>query len=233
MPTQSSRAGSRRACRRLTGGALALLAATSLATSGAFAAPAAAGSTGTAATATLAASTAGQAVVDRLHAALLDAMKNAEETPYQQRYEALAPVLTESFDLDYMARKSVGRGWKSLSEEEQKLWLETFARMIIANYAGQFDQYTGEHFETLGEDPSIKQTVMVRTRLVVPDEEDVELNYRMRAGADGWRIIDVYMNGTVSELALRRSEYTDVLKKKGFDELVSLMNAKVTKLGED
>jgi len=220
--------------RRLTSPIVRCLAALTLllaatASTGAIAAPAAAGSTGTATTATLAAS----GVVNKLHGTILESMKGADEMGYQGRYDKLAPVMTETFDLDYMARKSVGRSWKNLDDAEQQLWLETFARLIIANYAGQFNDYSGEHFETLGEDPSIKKTVLVRTKLVLPGDDDLELNYRMRSTPDGWRIIDVYMKGTVSELALRRSEYTELLKSKGFEKLVSLLNDKVAKLGDD
>lgn len=120
--------------RRLTSPIVRCLAALTLllaatAGTGAIAAPAAAGSTGTATTATLAAS----GVVNKLHGTILESMKGADEMGYQGRYDKLAPVMTETFDLDYMARKSVGRSWKNLDDAEQQLWLETFARLIIAN----------------------------------------------------------------------------------------------------
>ena len=73
---------------------------------------------------------------------------------------------------------------------------------------------------------------MVRTQLVRPGDEDVQLNYRLRAVDGEWRIIDIYLNGTVSELALRRSEYSSVLKREGFEKLISTLHAKVESLSQ-
>ena len=131
-----------------------------------------------------------------------------------------------------MAAKSVGRHWKKLPEADQQRWLELFRRHITANYAGQFTGYTGESFETMGEEPAIRDTRVVRTRLTRPSEEDVQLNYRLREVDGEWRIIDIYLNGTVSELALRRSEYSAVLKREGFEKLLTTLNDKVDELSK-
>ena len=63
--------------------------------------------------------------------------------------------------------------------------------------------------------------------MVTPNEAPIAINYRMRPDGDGWRIIDVYLNGTVSELALRRSEYAAVLQRDGFDRLVASIDEKI------
>jgi phospholipid transport system substrate-binding protein len=172
------------------------------------------------------------AVVERLHEALLDVMKNARALGYEGRYERLRPVLSESFDLEFMAAKSVGRHWKALTPEEQKRWFDAFSRYTIANYAGRFDGYSGESFETLREEPAAYDTRVVYTKLSIPDDEDVHLNYRMRKNDDGWQIIDVYLDGTVSELALRRSEYSTVLQSQGIDELIASVEEKVGDLAK-
>jgi phospholipid transport system substrate-binding protein len=168
--------------------------------------------------------------VERLHAALLEIMKSADQLGYNGRYEHLAPVVGNTFDLQFMASKSVGRLWKTLPEPDQQRWLELFARHITANYAGQFTGFTGEAFSTLGEEPAIRDTRVVRTYLRRPDEDDVQLNYRLRELDGEWRIIDIYLNGTVSELALRRSEYSSVLKREGFESLMSTIDEKCREL---
>ncbi len=168
--------------------------------------------------------------VEKLHAALLEIMRRADKLGYNGRFDYLNPVVQETFDLPFMASKSVGRHWKELPEADQKRWLELFAQHITANYAGQFTGYSGESFETLGEEPAIRDTRVVRTRLVRPGDEDVQLNYRLRDVDGKWRIIDIYLNGTVSELALRRSEYSSVLKREGFESLISTISKKVQEL---
>lgn len=169
-------------------------------------------------------------VVNRLHEVLLEVMKEADSLGYEGRYQRLTPVIEESFDLPFMAQKSVGRHWKSAGEENQKALVETFRRFTIANYAGRFEGYSGQVFEMLDQEPSTHGTVLVRTRLVEPKDEGIELNYRLRKVGDGWKIVDVYLNGTVSELALRRSEYSSLIKREGFQALLAALDERIDHL---
>ena len=169
-------------------------------------------------------------VVESLHDAILQSMKRAGDLDFQARFDLLGPVVSKSFDLDFMGTKSVGRHWKTLSDEEKKTWLAKFTRLTTANYAGRFKRYGGERFETLGEEPAARATRLVLTRLVIPGEEDVQLNYRLRQTEDGWRIIDVYLNGTISELALRRSDFASTLKRGGFAKLAAAIDQKIDDL---
>ncbi len=169
-------------------------------------------------------------VVDQLHAGLLHVMKEAEALGFEGRYEQLTPVLEQCFDISFMAQKSVGRYWRTASEEERARLLGTFHRYLISNYAGRFTGYSGQQFETLGDEPALRNTVLVRTQIVDPDDDPVLLDYRLREVGGGWKIIDVYWNGTVSELALRRSEYSTVIQRDGMDGLLSALDDKIAKL---
>ncbi len=167
------------------------------------------------------------AVVDGLHLALYGMMKEAETLGYVGRYERIEPVLRASFDLDFMAQKSVGRHWKTASPQEQARFLDAFHRYTTANYAGRFTGWSGQEFTTHGEEASARGTMMVRTTLRDPTDEDVKLDYRLRKTDAGWRIVDVYFNGTVSELALRRSEYSSLIKREGFDALLAALDERI------
>ena len=171
-------------------------------------------------------------VVETLHTALLGVMKDADKLGYEGRCERLAPVLKDLYDIPFMAQKSVGRYWKNTSEEERQHLLKTFTEFMIANYAGNFDGYSGQSFETLGAEESTHGTMLVRTRLLEPGGEATQLNYRLRPVDGEWKIIDVYLNGTVSELALRRSEYSSLIQREGFDSLIVALNQKITTLSE-
>ena len=171
-------------------------------------------------------------VVETLHVALLGVMKDADELGYQGRCDRLSPVVQDLYDISFMAEKSVGRHWRATGEGERQHLLETFAGFLVANYAGNFDGYSGQSFEILGEEQSTQGTMLVRTRLVEPDGEATQLNYRLRPVDGEWKIIDVYLNGTVSELALRRSEYSSLIQREGFDSLLVALNQKITNLSE-
>jgi phospholipid transport system substrate-binding protein len=155
-------------------------------------------------------------------------MKNAATLGFEGRRERLAPVLLASFDFAFMAEKSAGRFWNGFTPEQRQRWTDTFGRMTIATYAGRFTGYSDQKFEDLGVESGEFDTVLVRTHLLQPRDEDVQLNYRMRAASSSWRIVDIYLNGTVSELALRRAEYGAVLQRDGFDKLVQDLEAKIT-----
>ncbi|MBY0398879.1 ABC transporter substrate-binding protein [Myxococcota bacterium] len=169
-------------------------------------------------------------VIEAFHAGLLQIMKDAKTLGFQGRTEKLAPLMAKTFDLDFMASKTVGRHWSTLSAADKKRWAETFTRFTTANYAGRFTGYTGEQFVTLGVENAARDTRLVRTQIVVPNDETVELNYRVMQRGGQWRVIDVYLNGKVSELALRRSEYASALKRDGFDGLVDSVETKIADL---
>jgi len=171
---------------------------------------------------------AARVTIERLDAAYLDVMKNAVKLGYAGRFEKFEPVLSKSFDFAAMARLSVGGRWKDFTPAQQAKLTETFGKLSVATHAGRFIGYSGERFEIVGEEPSTQGTVLVRTRVVIPGKEAVQLDYRLHAGQEeGWRIIDVFMNGTVSELALRRSEYSAVLDRDGFDGLITALDGKI------
>lgn len=169
-------------------------------------------------------------VVESLHSTLISVMKDADRLGYQGRLDRLLPVLRSHFDSDWMAEKSVGRHWRKLDEAQQSTLVETIRKFTGANYAGRFDGWSGQSFETVKEEPSLHKTVLVYTKLTEPDDEGVELNYRLHRSDGTWRIIDVYFNGTVSELALRRSEYSSLIKRDGFDALLTALDDKIAKL---
>lgn len=168
--------------------------------------------------------------IEAFHAGLLDIMKNAKTLGFQGRIDKLEPLMAKTFDLDFMASKTVGRHWATLSPADQKRWAETFTRFTTANYAGRFTGFTGEEFVTLGVDEAAHDTRLVRTKIVVPNEEAVELNYRVIQRGGSWKVIDVFLNGKVSELALRRSEYASALKRDGFEQLVASVETKIADL---
>ena len=171
------------------------------------------------------------AAIDALHASLLDVMKNAESLGYAGREQKLRTVIPKYFDVDEMARQSLGgQEWKAASEDAKRRYLETFERFMVANYAGRFDGFSGQSFETLGEVPGPRDTMIVKSRLIDPTDKNIDLNYRMHRTSGGWKVVDVYLDGAVSELALRRSEFVSIVKRQNLDALLVALDAKIAKL---
>jgi phospholipid transport system substrate-binding protein len=164
--------------------------------------------------------------------ALITAMKKGSSLDFAARRDLLAPVIQREYDLPFMTRIVVGSTWRSFSSEDRQKLTEAFAAFSIATYAQRFESYSGEHFEV---DPSPTMLssgdCIVHTKLFTGDPEPVQLDYLMRKTGDGWRIIDVYLSGTISEMAARRSEYSAVLRQGGARALIDLLTKKTVELG--
>jgi phospholipid transport system substrate-binding protein len=161
---------------------------------------------------------------------LLGTMKRAEALGVKGRYEKLAPAVRATFDLPAMTRIAVGPEWKSLKPEQQTAIVEQFERMSIATYASRFDGYAGERFEVDPVTEPRNANRIVRTKLFPKQKEPVVLNYLFHQAADGWKAIDVYLSGTISELATRRSEFSAILKSGGAAALIDSLRRQGDKM---
>ncbi len=173
-----------------------------------------------------------EAAIESLHRVLLAAMREADELGFEGRLEQIRPVVAGLYDFAFMAEKSVGLGWRQLDEPARTRLVDAFSRLAIATYAARFDGFHGERFETLGVQHATHGTLLVKSRIVRGNGETVALDYRLRPLDGEWRIIDVFLNGTVSELALRRAEYSGVLKREGIDGLMRALEEKIAAQAE-
>lgn len=173
------------------------------------------------------AATEATAIVERLNGALLEVMRNADRLGYQGRFDTLAPVLVETFNFPAMAQISLGRHWGNLDDAQKKQMAQVFARLSVATFAARFDSFGGEVFQVLGEVEQRNKTILVKNRLVKRSGDAVSLNYVLRPFGGELRIIDVYLDAKYSELALKRSEYSSVMKQSGFPGLIAAMEDKI------
>ncbi|MCU0892705.1 MAG: ABC transporter substrate-binding protein [Rhodospirillales bacterium] len=164
--------------------------------------------------------------VETLHQPLLALMKDAATLSIEQRYARLAPTLSATYDFETMTRLAVGTAWTDASPDQRATLTEAFSRLSIATYAKRFSGYSGESFQTLGQKEGPRGTTLVETRLVRPSDPPVPLTYVLQKQSQGFRIIDVILQGSISELAVRRSEYAQVLRQGGVDALTRLLQQK-------
>jgi phospholipid transport system substrate-binding protein len=163
--------------------------------------------------------------VKGLYEVLLSTMKNGRILGQSGRFTQLDPVIRHSFDIASMARLSVGPTWASLSEAQRQQMTESFARYISATYADRFDSYAGQKLEVTGEQPA-PSGVMVKSQIIKANGEPVKVDYMMRRTGDGWLIADIYLDGAISEVATRRSEFATILRNEGIDGLIAALNRK-------
>ncbi|MBV9814653.1 MAG: ABC transporter substrate-binding protein [Alphaproteobacteria bacterium] len=168
--------------------------------------------------------------VQSLYDTLLGTMKNGRILGQSGRFTQLEPVIRRTFDIPSMTRLSVGAAsWASLSEAQRQQLTEGFGRYISAIYADRFDSYAGQKLQVTGEQPAAAG-VMVKSQIVKANGEPVKVDYMMRRNGDGWLISDIYLDGAISEVATRRSEFAAILRTDGVDGLIAALNRKADML---
>lgn len=165
-------------------------------------------------------------VVSSFQDTLLATMKDAQTLGFEGRYQRLQPAMETAFDLEEMTRIVVGSRWAKLSEAERGQVVDLFRRFSVSTYASEFSGYGGEQFEIGADRAQPGLGTIVETHLVLKNDAPVELDYLLRETPQGWKIVDVYLAGTISELARRRDEFGSIIRNQGFDGLIALLKKK-------
>ncbi len=170
-------------------------------------------------------------VVQGFQSELLNVMQQGDKLNFEQRFEQLKPAVIKTHDLAKITRIIVSKEWKNLKKEQKQELIQKFSTLSIASYAHYFDGFSGQSFKV----ESVKQLspvqIYVHTFLVLPDDKDVSMDYLLKKRGEDWRIINIITNG-VSDLALKRSEYVAVIRKSGFDVLITEISAKIEKFSQ-
>jgi phospholipid transport system substrate-binding protein len=164
--------------------------------------------------------------VRSFYAVLLTTMRNSRSLGQSGRYATLSPVVNSLFDVPSMARLAVGPGWDSLSPGQRQQLTLAFGRYVSATYADRFNSYSGEQLQVTGDEP-YDSGVIVETKIVRTAQEPVTINYMMHEHQGVWQISDVYLDGTISQLATQRSEFHSILARQGVNGLISALTHKV------
>jgi phospholipid transport system substrate-binding protein len=163
--------------------------------------------------------------VRSFYGVLLGNMQQGRVLGETGRYTRLAPVVGRTFDIPLMTRLAVGPAWDTLPPAEQQRLQAAFAHYVTATYADQFDSYSGQQLQVTGERPT-GSNIMVQTKIAKSNGETTKLDYLMRPDQGAWQISDVYLDGTISQLAVHRSEFYSILRREGVDGLVMALNRK-------
>jgi phospholipid transport system substrate-binding protein len=167
-----------------------------------------------------------QDLVRGFYGVLLGNMKEGRMLGEGGRYARLTPVVSRTFDISSMTRLAIGPSYGTLAAPTQQQLTAAFAHYVAATYADQFDAFTGEQLQIIGQRP-YGQDIMVQTKIVKSNGEATRLDYLMHQNQGGWQITDVYLDGTISQLAVHRSEFHSILQREGIDGLVVALNRKV------
>jgi phospholipid transport system substrate-binding protein len=172
-----------------------------------------------------------QGPIGTLHAfneALLLVMKAGQRAPFTQRFAMLAPAADSTFDVGSILRMAVGPPWLELPADQQAALQTAFRRYTVANFVANFDSYSGESFEV---SPSTRTlpggNELVTTRITSPGGSTTVIAYVMHQTPGGWKSLDVLLNGSISRVAIQRSDFRRLLQSGGGPALFMSLQNKV------
>ena len=140
--------------------------------------------------------------------------------------------MENTFDLPEVLRRCVGSGWGALGATEQAELLEVFQRFTITSYVASFNSYAGQRFEIEPSPRAVGTDVIVETHLVPLNGEPSRLDYMMHAQGSMWRVVDVLLDGTISRVAVQRSDFRRFLASRDSSGLISSMRQKIVSLSD-
>ena len=165
------------------------------------------------------------ATIEHFYATTLDIMKNAKALGFDGRAKRFEPAVREAFDVTEMTHFAVGPAWTGYSAAERSALTEAFTRMTAASYAQNFNGFGGEKFVVAPATVPRAADVVVKTEIVVPNGRPAQIDYRMRGSGSAWKAVDVYYQGGISQLSIRRSEFAATIASGGAAALVKKLDA--------
>ena len=177
-----------------------------------------------------AADPAAAAPIEALNRAVLASMKAGTASPFMTRYNLIAPAVDQAFDLSGILQASVGPRFASLPADQQAKLLTVFRKFTVASYASNFDTFNGERLDILPEQRSVGADLVVQTKLVPTSGDPTRLDYVMHKGPQGWRAVDVLLEGSISQNAVKRSDFRSLVSGMNAQPLIDSLQRKVAEL---
>jgi phospholipid transport system substrate-binding protein len=171
-----------------------------------------------------------QKPVAELNQALESVMHMGRGVPFQQRFDHLAAIIDRVFNLDAILQTSIGLRWSTLDEAARRTLFTVFRAFTIASYTANFDKDAGEKFEILPQTRASGSDIVVETKLIASNGEPIRIDYVMRGGPGNWRIVDVLLDGSISRVAVQRSDFRSLLASGDPGPLINSLRKKVADL---
>ncbi len=171
------------------------------------------------------------APIQRLYDALLAVMKAGRATPFNQRVDQLAPAIDAVFDLPAILQTSIGPSWDAMPADQQSALRTAFRRYTVATYVANFDAFSGQRFEVSPDTRALPGgEQVVSSRIIPASGEAHRLDYVMRQVRGAWQVVDVLADGTISRVAVQRSDFRRLLLQGGSAALVVSLQRKADQL---
>ncbi|HEX7643569.1 MAG TPA: ABC transporter substrate-binding protein [Burkholderiaceae bacterium] len=174
------------------------------------------------------------ALIKRISQDVLDSVK-ADKTiqagNQKKIFELVDAKILPYVDFQRMTSMAAGRFWRDASADQQKQLTEQFRTLLVYTYSGAIAQIRDQQlqFQPFRMDPSATDGVEVKSQVVQPRGEPIQLNYRLEKVDGGWKIYDVNVLGAWL-IESYKSSFATEINKGGMDGLIKALTDKNQKL---
>ena len=167
------------------------------------------------------------AVLDR---GLTELLATSATVPFTQRYALILPIVDEAFDINDIVHAIVGSIWTSLSTANQQMLTVAFRRYTAASYVVNFSAGSGTTIRLQSGSQVVASATLVSTLITPSTGEPMKISYAVKPVSNAWRITDIYLDGTISQVAVQRSDFRSLLTSDNAELLIQRLNKKVGEL---
>ena len=157
---------------------------------------------------------------------ILEILKN-EQLDKEGKRTQMSALINKRFDFRAMSQRTLATNWKKTTDEEKQQFVALFSQLIENSYIGKIESYTNEKVDYPGE--KVKGRKAIVETLIITSSGDVPVDYKVYQKGDQWLVYDVIIEG-VSLISNYRSSYKEIVKKEGFDGLLTKMQEKIDEL---
>ena len=154
--------------------------------------------------------------VNELHESLI---KISNKTINSDNLALIDDVVKNSYDLEKMGKIIIGVDWKQMDTKSKKEFINVFKRFISVNYFRRFNKINELDFEhqtvkVIGDKFKLARVILTA------DNEKLKMDYLLGFKNEKWKIFDVLIDGSISEVATKKSDFKKIIKEEGVSGLV-------------
>lgn len=150
-----------------------------------------------------------------------DLRKPANE---QKRRAALKRSISNIFDYQEMAKRSLGKHWAQRTPAERKQFVDLFATLLENSYGSKIESYNNEKVVYIKEIVD-GEYAEVKSKVVTAKHDEYTLDYKLLLQNNRWVVYDVVIEG-VSLVSNYRTQFNKIISANGYNELVKKLQTK-------
>ncbi|MDI2090965.1 MlaC/ttg2D family ABC transporter substrate-binding protein [Commensalibacter oyaizuii] len=157
----------------------------------------------------------------------LNTIQQRNSGTFEQQDALLKKALISAYDFSTILSNTVGYRYNTLTPADKESLMTAFVNYTTARYISSFAGDTNSKFTI---DAKVKPASVGDDKIVsttIGDKQDpTTISYLVRRTPTGWKIIDVLLNGHISQVAVQHNDFNSTLSQGGSTALVDMLNKK-------